>query len=96
MFSAFLNFVIVEQLAEQYSPAGTFTSKSSIVETLCSHDIETSIAKTTITDHYTVLIHVKNICKLQPDKEKPFTVRLWKTLNYTSVLTIMDFKLITF
>ena len=62
----------------------TSTSKSSIHVAFCSHEIETSIIKTTFTDHYTVLFHVKINCKLQSDTEQQFTARLWKTLGGSS------------
>ena len=71
----------------------TSTSKGSIDVAYCSHDIETSIVKTTINDNDRVFLHVKNNCKLQSDAEQTFTVRLWKTLNDSFILTNMDLKL---
>ena len=88
MFSTRLTYVIVKQLAAQ---GETSTSKSSTDVPYCSHDIETSIIKNTITDHYTVLFHVKINCKLQSVTEQPFSVKLWKTLNDSSILSNDDF-----
>ena len=90
MFSTRLTCVIVKQLAAQ---GETSTSKSSTDVAYCSHDIETCIIKNTITDHYTVLFHVKINCKLQSVTEQPFSVKLWKTLNDSSVLSKNDFNL---
>ena len=71
----------------------TSTSKSSVVVVYCNRDIESSIVKTTITDHYTVNFHVKIICKIQSNNEKHFTFMTCKKLKESSILPKMDFNL---